>query len=62
MVVCIGGCVSFWNPLTVGAGQPSAGDGLHGKLAVVSRPDGARLVTFRAGRSIASRRTRALAS
>lgn len=47
MVVCIGGCVAFWNPLTVGAGQPSAGDGLHGKLAVVSRPDGARQVTFR---------------
>ena len=47
MVACKGGCVAFWNPLTVGTGQPTAGDALHAKLGVVSRPDGARQVTFR---------------
>ena len=46
-IVCTGACVAFWSPLTVGAGRPSAGDALHGKLGVVSRPDGARQVTFR---------------
>ena len=33
--------------MTVGAGRPSAAAALHGKLGLVSRPDGARQVTFR---------------
>jgi predicted lipoprotein with Yx(FWY)xxD motif len=46
-IVCTGACVAFWSPLTVGAGRPSAAGALHGKLGLVSRPDGARQVTFR---------------
>ena len=38
MVLCKGACLSFWQPLTV-RGTPKA-HGLHGKLAVVKRPDG----------------------
>jgi predicted lipoprotein with Yx(FWY)xxD motif len=45
-VVCTGSCTSIWKPLTVSGGMPAAGDGLDGKLGVMSRPDGSRQVTF----------------
>ena len=45
-VLCIGSCTSIWKPLTVSGGTPTAGDGLEGKLGVMSRPDGSRQVTF----------------
>jgi predicted lipoprotein with Yx(FWY)xxD motif len=44
MVLCIGSCLSFWQPLTV-QGTPK-GSSLNGKLGVVQRPDGGRQVTF----------------
>jgi predicted lipoprotein with Yx(FWY)xxD motif len=43
-VLCIGACLSFWQPLTV-SGTPKA-KSLSGKLAVVRRPDGGRQVTY----------------
>ena len=45
-VLCTGSCTSIWKPLTVSGGMPIAGDGLDGKLGVMSRPDGSRQVTF----------------
>jgi predicted lipoprotein with Yx(FWY)xxD motif len=44
MVLCDGACLSFWQPLTV-SGTPKGGS-LPGKLAVVTRPDGRRQVTY----------------
>jgi len=44
MVLCKGGCLSFWQPLTV-SGTPK-GKSLPGKLGVVKRPDGGRQVTY----------------
>jgi predicted lipoprotein with Yx(FWY)xxD motif len=47
MVVCIDSCTTIWDPLTVsGTENPTAGDGLGGRLDVVERPDGAQQVTF----------------
>jgi predicted lipoprotein with Yx(FWY)xxD motif len=47
MVVCDGSCTTIWDPLTVSAGDTlSAGNGVAGKLGTVTRPDGARQVTF----------------
>jgi predicted lipoprotein with Yx(FWY)xxD motif len=47
MALCVDGCATIWEPLTVTGGEnPTAGDGLGGKLGVVERPDGARQVTF----------------
>jgi predicted lipoprotein with Yx(FWY)xxD motif len=46
MVLCTDSCTSVWEPLTVGVGMPTAGDGLAGKLGVAARPDGSRQVTF----------------
>jgi predicted lipoprotein with Yx(FWY)xxD motif len=43
-VRCTGACTSFWKPLTVAAGQPTAASDA-GKLGVVRRPDGASQVT-----------------
>jgi predicted lipoprotein with Yx(FWY)xxD motif len=43
-VRCTGGCTSFWKPLTVGSGQPTAASNA-GTVGVVKRPDGARQVT-----------------
>jgi predicted lipoprotein with Yx(FWY)xxD motif len=44
-VMCTGGCAQIWLPLSV-KGQPTAGDGVSGKLGTVKRPDGARQVTL----------------
>jgi predicted lipoprotein with Yx(FWY)xxD motif len=44
MVLCTGPCLSFWQPLTVSS--TPKGKALHGKLAVVKRPDGGRQVTY----------------
>jgi predicted lipoprotein with Yx(FWY)xxD motif len=46
MVLCTDGCTAIWDPLTVDGNAPTADDGLGGKLGVVTRPDGARQVTF----------------
>jgi predicted lipoprotein with Yx(FWY)xxD motif len=43
-VHCTDGCTSFWEPLTLDSGTPTAADGV-GKLGVVKRADGARQVT-----------------
>jgi predicted lipoprotein with Yx(FWY)xxD motif len=44
MVLCTGGCESFWKPLTINGGKPTGS--VLGKLGVVTRPDGSRQVTF----------------
>jgi predicted lipoprotein with Yx(FWY)xxD motif len=43
-VRCTGACTSFWKPLTVDSGKPTAADGV-GSIGVISRPDGAKQVT-----------------
>jgi predicted lipoprotein with Yx(FWY)xxD motif len=46
-VMCTGACTSIWLPLKAPASaQPTAGDGVSGKLGTVKRPDGARQVTL----------------
>jgi predicted lipoprotein with Yx(FWY)xxD motif len=40
---CTGACTSFWKPLTLASGTPSAAAGA-GKIGVVMRPDGMRQV------------------
>jgi predicted lipoprotein with Yx(FWY)xxD motif len=42
-VRCTGACTSFWEPLTLGSGTPTAPDGA-GALEVIKRPDGAKQV------------------
>jgi predicted lipoprotein with Yx(FWY)xxD motif len=44
-VACTGGCTAVWLPLDA-AGEPTAGDGVSGKLGTVKRPDGGRQVTL----------------
>jgi predicted lipoprotein with Yx(FWY)xxD motif len=44
-VTCTGTCTSIWLPLSA-KGQPTAGEGVSGKLGVVKRPDGSRQVTL----------------
>jgi predicted lipoprotein with Yx(FWY)xxD motif len=44
---CNGGCAAAWPPLVVAAGQnPTAGDGVTGKLDAITRTDGSRQVTY----------------
>lgn len=43
MVLCTEGCTSFWEPLTVSGGAPTA-DSVSGDLGVVERPDGSSQV------------------
>ena len=46
-VMCTGDCTKIWLPLKApGSAQPTAGDGVSGKLGTVKRPDGARQVTL----------------
>ena len=46
-VMCTGSCTQIWIPLAApSSGQPTAGDGVSGKLATVKRPDGKRQVTL----------------
>jgi predicted lipoprotein with Yx(FWY)xxD motif len=42
-VRCTGACTSFWEPLTLGSGTPTAAAGA-GALDVVKRPDGTKQV------------------
>jgi len=44
MVACTDTCTSIWDPLTVSAGMPTAGDGVTA-VGAVTRPDGTRQVT-----------------
>jgi predicted lipoprotein with Yx(FWY)xxD motif len=44
-VQCTDACESFWKPLTVDSGKPTAASSDVGKLGVVKRPDGGRQVT-----------------
>ena len=44
---CSGGCATAWPPLVVAAGQtPTAGQGVTGKLGVITRQDGSLQVTY----------------
>jgi predicted lipoprotein with Yx(FWY)xxD motif len=43
-VLCSGACLSFWEPLTIEAGAPTASS-VPGMLGVSERPDGSRQVT-----------------
>lgn len=43
-VLCTGGCLSFWQPLTIDADAPTASS-VPGTLGVSERPDGSRQVT-----------------
>jgi predicted lipoprotein with Yx(FWY)xxD motif len=43
-VLCTGACLSFWEPLTIEAGAPTASS-VPGMLGVSERPDGSRQVT-----------------
>jgi predicted lipoprotein with Yx(FWY)xxD motif len=45
MVLCTDACTSFWTPLTVSVGVPASNE-LAGELGTVTRPDGARQVTY----------------
>jgi predicted lipoprotein with Yx(FWY)xxD motif len=46
-VMCTNGCTQIWLPLKApSSGQPTAGDGVSGKVGTVKRPDGARQVTL----------------
>jgi predicted lipoprotein with Yx(FWY)xxD motif len=43
-VLCTDGCLTFWQPLTIDAGPPTASS-VPGMLGVIERPDGTRQVT-----------------
>lgn len=43
---CTGSCATTWPPLTISSGSPSAGSGVHGTLATMTRPEGTTQVTF----------------
>ncbi len=44
---CNGGCATAWPALVVAAGQnPTAGDGVTGKLGTITRQDGSLQVTY----------------
>ena len=46
-IQCLGACVRFWIPLTVEAGAGvTAGAGVSGSLATITRPDGPVQVTY----------------
>jgi predicted lipoprotein with Yx(FWY)xxD motif len=44
-VLCTDACLSFWQPLTIDAGAPTASS-VQGTLGVSGRPDGTRQVTL----------------
>ena len=44
-VLCTEACLSFWTPLTIDSGTPTA-NSVPGMLGVSERPDGTRQVTF----------------
>ena len=45
--MCTGSCTQIWLPLAApSSGQPTAGDGVSGKLGTVKRPDGKLQVTL----------------
>ena len=44
-VRCVDSCAGVWLPLTAD-GEPVAGEGVDGQLAVVERPDGTSQVTY----------------
>lgn len=46
-IKCVSDCLKFWQPLTLPGGTtPTAGTGVSGTLAMVSRPDGSSQVTY----------------
>jgi len=46
-IKCVSDCLKFWQPLTLPGGtNPTAGTGVGGALAMVSRPDGSSQVTY----------------
>jgi predicted lipoprotein with Yx(FWY)xxD motif len=44
-VLCSGACLSFWTPLTIDTGTPTASS-VTGMIGVAERPNGSRQVTF----------------
>jgi len=47
MIRCVDSCLHFWVPVTVASGvTPTAGGGVSGHLATLTRPDGPTQVTF----------------
>jgi predicted lipoprotein with Yx(FWY)xxD motif len=42
---CTASCLSIWVPLAAPAGDPTAADGVEGKLDTIKRPDGSMQVT-----------------
>jgi predicted lipoprotein with Yx(FWY)xxD motif len=44
-VMCVNACESFWKPLTLASGTPTAASSAVGDLDVIKRPDGKRQVT-----------------
>lgn len=43
---CTGGCADNWPPLVLESGEPVAGDGVTGELALITRDDGSQQVTY----------------
>jgi predicted lipoprotein with Yx(FWY)xxD motif len=43
---CSGACAANWPPLAPGAGSPTAGSGVSGTLATITRADGTMQVTY----------------
>ena len=45
-LLCMDGCATIWEPLTVDGEAPTGSDGLGADLGTVARPDGGQQVTF----------------
>jgi predicted lipoprotein with Yx(FWY)xxD motif len=45
-IVCTGSCTQFWTPVTASASGIAATATLPGTLAIITRPDGSRQVTY----------------
>src|SRR5207244_8148602 len=43
---CTGSCATVWPPLAAAVGTPTAGSGVTGMLATISRADGSKQVTY----------------
>lgn len=51
-VLCVEGCLAFWDPLTLSKGEAPIGDaGVQAMLGTTRRPDGSEQITF-AGRPL----------
>ena len=46
MSTCTGSCATVWPPLAAAGGTLTAGSGVTGTLATISRADGSKQVTY----------------